>query len=432
MERLKAVESVLSLRRKSRLKERMATKHTETDNDSIFRGVSPPRENVSSIYMSDKSINEACKECPQIKSLLRRAQFDEGAKRGLEMNAVHYISSLIECVETYDEHVDYQASISNSLQKIADSSGRRADLYEEMSAGYAKTLKHVVETIPEIVNAAVNRIVSDLINQLNKTGVLTKGIGLEQRESVEFLRPIRVDLNNMNVTGEIELVDTPKLTLYAVSNTSLLIKTEEALNANRESGILEFKEGFHQDPLSKEATGAWCEIIKDIVAMANTNGGFILLGLRNDGSVSEVDVAPFVSIDPAKITDKIYSYTGAHFDGFHLSSEYKDGKLIAVLQIEEAENILVFINPGNYIDSHGKQKSAFTVGATYVRHGAKSEPCTAEDMHKIVSRKVEARVSKMLAGSNQGFISASDDSNPTEPLEHKQGKRKATDDSEAS
>jgi predicted HTH transcriptional regulator len=130
--------------------------------------------------------------------------------------------------------------------------------------------------------------------------------------------------------------------------------------------------------------------------MANTNGGFILLGVRNDGIASGVDVTPFANIDPAKITDKLYAYTGTHFDKFHLSTEDKDGKQIAVIQIEEAENILVFRNPGNYIDSQGKQKSAFTAGTIYVRHGAKSEPCTAEDLIGI------ARPVRERSGSRTG------------------------------
>jgi hypothetical protein len=364
--------------------------------------------------MSDKSINEACRECPEIRSLLERARTDEGAKRELEAHAVRYISSLLECIETYDDCVDYQADIHNSLQRIADSSRRRADLYQELADSSMQTLKRVAEMIPEIVNGAVNRVVSELIEKLNDAGVLAGGLGLERGEPLEFMKPISVDLDIAEVQGALKLSDSPKLTLYTVSRTSILTKTKESLRANRESGILEFKEEFHQEPLSKDAGGAWCEIIKDIVAMANSGGGFILLGLRDDGSVSGKDVAPFVAVDPAKITDKIYSFTGTHFEGFCLTSEYKDGQLIAVLQIEEAPDILVFKNPGNYVDSHGRQKSAFTAGAVYVRHGAKSEPCTGQELSAIISRKALAQVSQSLRGVNEATTST-----PTEPGETK-------------
>ena len=95
--------------------------------------------------------------------------------------------------------------------------------------------------------------------------------------------------------------------------------------------------------------------------MTHIPGGEPVPGLRDDGSVSGKDVVPFAAVDPTKITDKIYPYTRSHFEGFRLTSEHKDGQLIAVLQVEEATNILVFKDPGNYIDSRGRQKSAFTI-----------------------------------------------------------------------
>lgn len=193
--------------------------------------------------MSDKSINEACRECPEIKSLVERARTDEWAKRDLETHAVRYVSSLLECIETYDDCVSYQADINDSLQRIADSSRRRADLYQELSDSSTQTLKRMAEMIPEIVNGAVNRVVSDLIEHLNEAGVLASGLGLERGEPLEFMKPISVDLDIAEIQGTLKLTDSPKLTLYAVSRASILTKTKEALRANRESGILEFRRG---------------------------------------------------------------------------------------------------------------------------------------------------------------------------------------------
>lgn len=53
---------------------------------------------------------------------------------------------------------------------------------------------------------------------------------------------------------------------------------EKGLAAKRESKFVEFKESF--DP---KDSGDWCEIAKDIVAIANTGGGIILIGLSNVG-----------------------------------------------------------------------------------------------------------------------------------------------------
>lgn len=59
---------------------------------------------------------------------------------------------------------------------------------------------------------------------------------------------------------------------YATFDSTLMGKepdTSKALTAKRESKHIEFKEGFNPS----EARD-WCEIIKDIVAMANSGGGF--------------------------------------------------------------------------------------------------------------------------------------------------------------
>jgi len=50
---------------------------------------------------------------------------------------------------------------------------------------------------------------------------------------------------------------------------------DKARNAKRESKYIEFKERFDVNQ-----SQYWCEIIKDIVAMANSGGGCILIGVK--------------------------------------------------------------------------------------------------------------------------------------------------------
>jgi len=77
-----------------------------------------------------------------------------------------------------------------------------------------------------------------------------------------------------------------------------------AESAKRESRYLDFKEQF--DP---SASGEWCELVKDLVAMANSDGGVIVVGVRNNGRPSRADLKAILDLDPAKITDQIFSYT---------------------------------------------------------------------------------------------------------------------------
>jgi hypothetical protein len=159
---------------------------------------------------------------------------------------------------------------------------------------------------------------------------------------------------------------------------------EDALHTKQETDKVDFKEY-----LDVETKGEWLEIIKDIVAMANSGGGILLIGVQDNGQPSGVDVTPILTFDTAKIGDKIAANTGQHFYDFTIEEAQKDGHTIAALLIGPVSIPLVFTKPGNYQIGNGKQKTAFTPGTLYFRHGAKSDPGTSEDLRQFLQREVE-------------------------------------------
>ncbi len=175
---------------------------------------------------------------------------------------------------------------------------------------------------------------------------------------------------------------------------------ESAIEAKRESKYLDFKENF--DPKSSRD---WCEIIKDIVAMANSGGGAIIVGVKNDGSPSRDDISAVLHIDSAQITDKVAKYTGEQFDNFTLHAANRKGHEIAVLQLGSVSVPMVFIQPGTYDVGDGKQKTAFSHGSIYFRHGAKSEPGNSKDLRDSVERELE-RIKKSWLGNIRKMVSA--------------------------
>lgn len=94
---------------------------------------------------------------------------------------------------------------------------------------------------------------------------------------------------------------------------------KKALSATRESKFIEFKESF-----DVASSGDWCEIIKDIIALANTGGGMILIGVDNHGKPNGFDIRQVMGCDTADITNKIHKYTGWQFSEFEISEEDKD------------------------------------------------------------------------------------------------------------
>lgn len=158
---------------------------------------------------------------------------------------------------------------------------------------------------------------------------------------------------------------------------------DKAISSKRESSHVDFKEKF--DPNDARD---WCEIVKDIVAIANSGGGIIIFGLKNNGSPSEEDVSTILQIDPAKITDKVARYTGEQFGEFTIQEAYRKDHKIAVLRINYVSIPMIFTNPGTYDIGGGKQTTAFSKGSVYFRHGAKSEPGNTNDLRKSLEREL--------------------------------------------
>jgi hypothetical protein len=183
----------------------------------------------------------------------------------------------------------------------------------------------------------------------------------------------------------------------------MMIKSESPdkfRKAKRESKYIDFKEGFDINQ-----SHDWCEIIKDIVAMANSGGGSILIGLKNDGTPSGWDTTQMLNIDSAKITDKIAKYTGEQFANFDISEIEKNGYRFVLMQVKAVSIPMVFIQPGTYDIGGGKQKTAFGKGTIYFRHGAKSEPGGSEDLKECINREIE-RIRKSWLGNIRKVVSA--------------------------
>lgn len=176
-----------------------------------------------------------------------------------------------------------------------------------------------------------------------------------------------------------------------MENKSKLL--ERAENARRESKYLEFKREFDVN-----SPAAWCEVIKDIVAFANSDGGIIVFGVNNDGSASGFDLSLVLNLDLANITNKRLSYTNHQFEGIEIIEVERAGSKIAAFIISGTDMPIPFVRPGTYDAGGGKQKSAFAQGTVYFRHSAKSEPGNYEDFRKWRDGALEKVRSEWLGG----------------------------------
>lgn len=135
--------------------------------------------------------------------------------------------------------------------------------------------------------------------------------------------------------------------------------------------------------------------------MANSGGGLIVVGVCNNGSPATGDVQPVLDLDPAKITDKIESYTRVSFDDFGISEVARNGSRVAVIAVGPSlEAPIAFTRPGTYPDPANPkyQKTAFGMGTVYFRHGAKSEPGNTTDLRRFIDRRMDAVREQWKAG----------------------------------
>lgn len=158
----------------------------------------------------------------------------------------------------------------------------------------------------------------------------------------------------------------------------------KALTAERESKHIEFKQSF--DPNS---AGEWCELIKDLAAIANSGGGIIVFGLDSLGVPTGESVIAIATIDPADIANKISKYTGLVDFKFEIRSLDKKGHRLVAFVVMPVAIPIVFVKPGTYDIGSRKQRTAFGVGTIYFRHGAKSEPGSNEDIRRAIERQLE-------------------------------------------
>ncbi len=133
--------------------------------------------------------------------------------------------------------------------------------------------------------------------------------------------------------------------------------------------------------------------------MANSGGGRIFIGLDDDGKPTGWDSSILVAVDPAMIVDKLAKYTGEHFAGVIITSGSIGPSKYCRLDIAAAEgNPLAFERPGTYEVSPGQQKTSFSKGTVYFRHGAKSEPGTGKDLAQFIAREIRRTRNTWLSG----------------------------------
>jgi hypothetical protein len=171
----------------------------------------------------------------------------------------------------------------------------------------------------------------------------------------------------------------------------------KCLMAKRESKAVGFKEQFvPTDPRQS------LEILKDIVAIGNSGGGTLAIGINNVGEATGGNVRAVIDYDHAKSYDLIRKYTNQNYADFEIAEVEKDGLKVAIFLIDPPDYPLVFEKPGTYpIEGSKYQQTAFAQGTLFFRHGAKTESATTDDLRKFLQNRIKEMQDQLVKGMQQ-------------------------------
>lgn len=135
------------------------------------------------------------------------------------------------------------------------------------------------------------------------------------------------------------------------------------------------------------------QLVCEVVAIANSKGGRILLGVdESDGSRPGLDRDAVKKLDAAKISDLVDSFIGEDHVEVSCDVEASDesDRWVVALQItSHGLPPLVFSKQGQFQDVEGRQHSVFARHSVYVRKSTKAEPASRVDYRNWIEQAVQ-------------------------------------------
>ncbi|MFH1336928.1 MAG: ATP-binding protein, partial [Candidatus Zixiibacteriota bacterium] len=170
---------------------------------------------------------------------------------------------------------------------------------------------------------------------------------------------------------------------------------KQLLSQKTETKNLDFKERFNWKNSSKDEK---LDIIKDVLAMANTqDGGRIVFGVRDDNYEHvEMSDEDYQSFDQTKVNDLLHNYT----EPKHSCQVYKhkiDEKYIVVIDTPEFEEVPIICKKDE-CSSDNPREQILKKGQIYIRTDKATTQMvsSAEDMRELLGRALVKKGDELL------------------------------------
>lgn len=171
-------------------------------------------------------------------------------------------------------------------------------------------------------------------------------------------------------------------------------KAEELITRKRESAKLDYKATY--DP---QRTRDVVELAKDVVAMANTAGGYMVIGVDDAGEEIGLSEDEAARMDEATLRAQVGGFIGTALELFVDRAVVLQDKRYAIITVlRSPRSPVVFERIGQYQkNAKAEIVPVFRPGDVFVRHGSASERWNQEDVQTIYSRVVEREKERWIA-----------------------------------
>jgi len=157
------------------------------------------------------------------------------------------------------------------------------------------------------------------------------------------------------------------------------------LNYQEEDTLVDFKLSFDNDDRE------WLEITKDILAFSNTNGGYLVFGIK-DGSFEKIGLETHVVrviSDANNIIQKLNRNIEPHIQLIRCKSyNYRDKDFVVIFIPPSLDKTHIISRSALFKFPSGKEKTILHIGTTYVRRSAGNHMMDSRDLDDVVNRRI--------------------------------------------
>lgn len=131
----------------------------------------------------------------------------------------------------------------------------------------------------------------------------------------------------------------------------------------------------------------WCELIRDVVALANSGGGTITIACPSDAISSDPACPRASDLTTSDVLHRLARYTDGSFADLRVrKTAYAEGPAVEIL-VGPAAIPIGFTQTADCAGAKD-EPPLFSAGTFYFRHGGVSEPGSSRDIRAAVDRRL--------------------------------------------